>query len=156
MPVSRLQLLIKPIRIDVVPGLSYLYRPERFRFEDQDVEEQMLIGVVYREIPPPLRKSFRLGNRCFRFLSPCHGTVTSQFCKFFDRRMCFSIGGSYSIESLVVGEHITGNARPTGMFLHCGHSVQAIPPRLPDRNRMPAHRVSGQGAVSRQEYPRLQ
>ncbi len=105
-------LLIKPVRIDVVPGLSYLYHPERFRFKDQDVEEQMLIGVVHRKIPHPLRKSFRLGNRCFRFLSPCHGTIPSQFCKFFYRRMYFSIGGSYSIESLVVGEHITGTVHP--------------------------------------------
>jgi hypothetical protein len=27
--------------------------------------------------------------------------------------MCFSIGGSYSIESLVVGEHITGTVHQT-------------------------------------------
>jgi len=52
-------LLIKPVRIDVVPGLSYLYRPERFRFEYEDIEEQMLIVVVHREIPHLFRKSFR-------------------------------------------------------------------------------------------------
>ena len=110
-------LLIKPVRIDVVPGLSYLYHTERFRFEYQDIEEQMLIGVVHREIPHPFCKPLRLGNCCFRFLSPCHGTITSQFYEFFDLMMYFSIGRSYSIESLVVGEHITGTVHPTGMIL---------------------------------------
>lgn len=35
-------LVVKSVRIDMVPGLPYFHDPDRLAFEDQDIERQIL------------------------------------------------------------------------------------------------------------------
>jgi len=44
-------LVVKSVRIDMVPFLPYFHHPNRFTFEDQEVKHQIVILVFYGEIP---------------------------------------------------------------------------------------------------------
>jgi len=40
-------LVVKSVRINMVPRLPYFHHPDRFTFEDQEVKHQIVIPVVY-------------------------------------------------------------------------------------------------------------
>jgi hypothetical protein len=44
-------LLVKSVRIDMVPGLPYFHHPHRFTFEDQKVKYQIVIRLSIGRYP---------------------------------------------------------------------------------------------------------
>ncbi len=75
----------------MVPGLSHLHDTDRFAFEDQEIEQQILMRVVYRHITHPLCKYLRLENCNFRFLTASHGDSTC---------LCFFLNGSCWVRNI--------------------------------------------------------
>jgi len=66
------EIFIEWFRVYPVPGLPDFHYTECFRFEDEEIEREILVGVCDPLVSHPRGKSLRLLDCLYRFLSPCH------------------------------------------------------------------------------------
>ena len=65
-------LVVKPVRVDMVPGLPYLHEAERCGLEDLEIIRKVPVGIIHPAVSHPLGKCPGLRDRSFRFFSACH------------------------------------------------------------------------------------
>jgi len=69
----REEIFIEQFGIDPVPRLPDLHEPDGCGLEDEEIVREIRIRVHLPAVVHPLRKSFRLVNRCYGFLPAGHG-----------------------------------------------------------------------------------